>query len=233
MRQDEYRDKVETESTCSSNPTAVMVKELSPSALECENDNFRGPDDDAGTALAYKGRSPTPTKLRHQGHLPLLHDAATSRRGRRRAPDGARGKHNGKQINLILKLLHVIAVRYLHLPPLSCSPNLLPTQPQGNASSDPDASSPASKWYSEAVARHNALEELCALRADCRGFKPVSVLTTGASQLPLLASEPRRYLRPLYLQGLGGCHAQRGGVLCGARIVGVKARRSTALPLGT
>jgi hypothetical protein len=28
MRQDEYIDKVETESTCSSNPTAVMVKEL-------------------------------------------------------------------------------------------------------------------------------------------------------------------------------------------------------------
>jgi hypothetical protein len=67
MRQDEYRDKVETESTCSSNPTAVMVKELSPSALECnrEKDNFRGPDDDAGTALAQKGRSPTPAKLRH------------------------------------------------------------------------------------------------------------------------------------------------------------------------
>ena len=39
MRQDEYREKDETDSTCSSNPTAVMiVKELSPSALDCERE---------------------------------------------------------------------------------------------------------------------------------------------------------------------------------------------------
>ena len=39
MRQDEYREKYETDSTCSSNPASVMmVKGLSPSALDCERE---------------------------------------------------------------------------------------------------------------------------------------------------------------------------------------------------